>query len=249
MENKINSKFGIASFVLGIVGFCTAFLGGFGIMLDVLAIIFGIIAFALIKKTGRVWSQIAGISIAVVSIILYAAVLSGLNAISDEIQDIAEGPEIQITTPAPESNVDADSDLTTEPVEEDVVARVGDTINDGDIAIVVLSADEYVSENEFDSPKDGYYYLRVQVQAVNNSTDDVETVSSWSFSAYVDSESINEAFVLSDDKIFSGEIGPGKKLTGSVFYEIPIGAKEFELDYAPSFLSDKRIPVIVELNK
>lgn len=250
---KKNNIFGVLCLVFAIIGFCTAFAGGFGVFLDVVAIIFAIIAFTQAKKVGKVGLQIAGLAIALISIIVYSTVLAGLHAVSDALN--AEG-SVSITTSAPVNVVESEAPSVetaaseaAAPAETEAPVKVGDTINDGDLAITITSIDKFESKNEFVEPKDGNYFLRVELHAINNSKSDVTTVSSWSFTAYSDGESINETFVDSDDKDFSGEVGPGKKISGAIFYEIPTGTKEFELDYAPSFLSNKRIPIIVELAK
>jgi hypothetical protein len=79
--------------------------------------------------------------------------------------------------------------------------------------------------------------------AQNNSTSEVENLSSWSFSAYADDESLSETFVSTDEKSFGGEAAPGKKLTGAIFYEIPSATQVFEIQYEPNVFSDKRISI------
>lgn len=237
MEKRI-SKWGIACFVLAIIGFMTAFLGGFGVILDVIAIICGIIA--CFRRKGKAWPQIAGFIIAAISLIVYFAVLSGLNAVSDALEEATSGNDITVTENSASPNT---SPLAT----ADKTYKVGDTISDGALNITIQSIEWFESKNQFDVPSTGNRYLKVVVFAENTSNSEVENVSSWSFSAYADDESVDETFVVSDDKSFSGEIGAGKKLTGSIFFEIPADTKIFEIHYAGNMFSDARIKIIQNL--
>lgn len=240
MEKK-TSKWGIACFVLAIIGFMTAFLGGFGVVLDFFAIICGIVA--CFRRKGKAWPQIAGFTIAAVSLISYFAFLSGLNALDNSLA--TSGSNITVTENTQPTNALPSATPLAEVT--DKTYKVGDTIIDGSLNITIQSIEWYESENQFIEPSEGNRFIKVIVYAENTSDSNVENVSSWSFSAYADDEAVNETFLMSDDKSFSGEIGAGKKLTGSIFYEIPADTKVFEIQYASNVFSNHRVKFIQNL--
>jgi TM2 domain-containing membrane protein YozV len=243
-ENKVEQKMetwkeksglGIAAFVLAIIGFMTAFLGGIGVFFDIAAIILAIISF--VKKEGKLWARISAVCLAGISLIVYFAVLSGLNAVSESLN----GDDDIKVTPGSGTSV-SDSDSKTEASKQNTY-NVGDIINDGDLQITVQAIDWYDSPNEYSQPVEGNRYIKVTIMAQNNSDSEVENLTSWDFLAYADDESINEAYTGSDEKEFSGELAPGKKLTGVIFYEVPSATQVFEIQYEPNVFSNKRISI------
>jgi hypothetical protein len=135
-----------------------------------------------------------------------------------------------------------DSDSNSEAPKQ-TTYNVGDVINDGDLQITIQAIDWYAEPNEFLQPDEGNKYVKVTIMAQNNSTSEVESLSSWDFSAYADDENVDEAYTGSDEKSFGGEAAPGKKLTGVIFYEVPSATQVFEIQYDLNFFNDKRISI------
>ncbi|MDR2515726.1 MAG: DUF4352 domain-containing protein [Christensenellaceae bacterium] len=247
-----NSKCGAWALVLSIAGFLTAFLGGIGVFFDVAAIILAIIAFARAKKTGKFTFALIATILAGISLVVYFIVLSGLRAVSSALNEAGNDVAVVTnqTTSTPESVSQAAPALAEGNAmvqEETAVYGVGDTIVNGDLEITVAAIEVYEHDSRFLQPKEGYIYIRVDLAAANTSASKVSSVyGGASFTAYADDEAVEQKYLSADDsKSFSGEIAPGKRLSGSIFYEVPKGLRAFELQYAPDMFSrSKRVSIV-----
>lgn len=122
---------------------------------------------------------------------------------------------------------------------------IGDTIDDNGLLITLVSCDEYVSENEFITPEEGNKYIKINFEIQNNS-EKTENISSYvSFSAYADDYSIEQTYVDSSEKTLDGEVASGKKMNGSIFYEIPNDTKTLQVDYISNFWTDRRTTFVI----
>lgn len=110
-------------------------------------------------------------------------------------------------------------------------------IEDG-LQMTVLSAGKYESDNEFDQPEDGKIYYRVELELANTGSTEQAISSIVSFDAYVDDYSIDQTYV--NDDTLDGTLAPGKKLKGSLVYEVPKDFKTLQIDYSSSFWTNKK---------
>lgn len=126
--------------------------------------------------------------------------------------------------------------------EEVAVFGVGDTVAvDDGIEMTILEASEYKSDNQFISPADGKIFYKVDVEISNNSGSDTSVSSMLSFEAYEDDYSIDESFASGIDDILSGDIASGKKIRGSLCYELNKDWKTLEIQYKPNVWLNKKI--------
>ena len=109
---------------------------------------------------------------------------------------------------------------------------VGDMVELGDWQVTVNSVvDPWVSPEEFDVAATGRY-VAVDVTVVNNS-DGPETVSSLLCFELRDADgrSANSTFVLGGGSAPDGEIDPGGRLTGTLYYDVPAESTGLELRF------------------
>lgn len=108
---------------------------------------------------------------------------------------------------------------------------VGDTVDLDGLEVTIASA-QYVSPNQYTKPEKGKV-LQMQVEVTNN-TDDKVFFDSTEFNMYdPEGNALDEYYGL-DTMDISGEVHPGKKLSGPITYDVP-EAETFELIYEPMF--------------
>lgn len=121
--------------------------------------------------------------------------------------------------------------------------KVGDIVETENLKISFLSADKFKSDNEYIQPKKGNVYYRMQFEFENIGDSD-ETVSSMmDWSCYADDYSVEQAFF--DDDI-DASLSPGKKIKGSVYFEVPKDSKSITLEYETNFWTEDKIIFIVK---
>ena len=78
----------------------------------------------------------------------------------------------------------------------------------------------------------------------NNSSSEINISSLVCFDAYCDSYACNyslSAQLESSANQLDGTIAPGKKMNGSIGYEVPADWSELEIHFAPDFWAQKNI--------
>lgn len=98
----------------------------------------------------------------------------------------------------------------------------------------------FTDYSEYLGPKKGnkVIMLKFEVENINDENDELY-VSSLSFNAYADGETV-ESFLGANDKYkdLSATVGKGKKTVGYVFYEVPKNAKKITAEYNADFWTD-----------
>lgn len=117
--------------------------------------------------------------------------------------------------------------------------KVGDVITSNDLKITYLSSETYVSDNMFIQPKSGYHYVSTELEFENIGNSDKTISSLLSFDCYADGKAVDQTY--SRDNDISGTIAPGRKIKGTVTFEVPDNAKVIELEYKDNLLISNRI--------
>lgn len=186
------------------------------------------------KKQGGILKFIL---IAIVVIIVIAAV-SGGNGDSEQ------------TTTNQNENTETEQNNT---VNENAVNETGEVKNSfavGEIAendnfkITYLSAEEFVSDNEFTQPKDGYTYYKVGFEIENKASYDM-IVTDFDFKGYADGYAVDQSYYFSEESI-TATLSTGKKVKGYVFYEVPKDAASITIEYETSLWTNEKITFVVK---
>ena len=157
------------------------------------------------------------------------------------------GSESATTTPTTEkasSTTEAKVEETTPAAteEEKAVFGVGDTVEvDDGIEMTILSAGIYKSDNQFITPADGKIFYKIDIEISNNSDKDTTISSMISFEAYEDDYSIDETYSSGIDDMLSGSVASGKKIKGSLCYELNSDWKILEIQYKPNVWKSNKI--------
>lgn len=177
----------------------------------------------------------------IVIVILVIAVLASVFGGNDSEEATKTG-EVAAKTESKDSNTDSKEEETSEEV--DNTFKVGDVVETPDLKITYISAEEYQSDNQYEQPKDGYTYYRMEFEFENIGDVDqtVSSVASWD--CYADGYAMDAQYFW-DDTI-DATMSPGKKATGAVYYEVPEDAKEITLEYETNFWSQNKIVFIVK---
>lgn len=135
---------------------------------------------------------------------------------------------------------------TETPAEEKVNNEfsIGEIVETSYLRISYVSAEEYVSDNEFIQPKDGHIYYKMDFEFENISDSD-QYVSSWDFNCYADGYDMEQSYVL-DGMDLDATLSPGKKTKGSVVFEVPEDAESIVLEYETNFWTENKIVFVVK---
>lgn len=178
------------------------------------------------KKQGR---PVLGITIAVIGLFILIGAVAG----SEE-----EGPE----KVASNTNSTVESSVAEKPE----VFGVGDT---AEYRNVKVTLDSIVESNgsQFNTPSEGNVFLLATFTIENNTESDLAVSSMMSFDAYQDGYSTNlslSALIEKDGEQLDGTVAPGKKMKGSVGYEVPADYSEFEINYQSDLWSSKKFTFV-----
>ena len=137
-----------------------------------------------------------------------------------------------------ESN-STEADVVTEVVAQPESFTVGDTAEYKGIKVTLNSITENIG-SQFNKPTDGNVFLLVDFTIENNSNSELNISSLLCFEAYQDGYSTSESFsalMENNGNQLDGTIAPGKKMQGSIGYEVPADFAEFEINFTPDVWS------------
>ncbi|MEH7444132.1 DUF4352 domain-containing protein [Bacillus sp. JJ1122] len=129
-----------------------------------------------------------------------------------------------------------------EPVKEEFT--VGEQVQLGDNVLTVTKVEKSAG-GDFDQPKDGHEFVIVTVE-INNAGDENISYNPFDFKmSNSQGQIVDQAFTTVDTNtaLQSGELAPGGKVSGTIAFEQPAGDTGLQLQYTPSFWSDKTIKV------
>lgn len=187
------------------------------------------------KKQG---GKLKWIIIAVVVILVIGAAAGG----GDDDNDVAsdKNPKKVSSNNTDSTNKEKQSDNEEQSEQEENKQFIaGDTVETSDLKITFTKAGKYKSDNQFLQPEKGNIYYRGQFEFENISDSD-QTISSmmdWEF--YADGYSMKQSWI-EDDQI-DATLSPGKKVKGSVYFEVPKGSEEILIEYKTNFWNSDRV--------
>lgn len=123
-------------------------------------------------------------------------------------------------------------------VPTDGAYTVGDVAESSRLKITYLSCEEYVSDNMFVVPADGYQYISCEFEFENVGTTD-EFISSLNFDCYADGINCKGTYIRDDD--LNATLSAGRKTKGTVTFEVPVDAKVIEVEYLSNYWTSNRV--------
>lgn len=137
-----------------------------------------------------------------------------------------------------------ESQKSTESEETNNEFKVGDIVETSDFKISFISSSEWESDNMFVEPKDGYVFYKFEFEFENISKSD-QYVSSADFECYADGYSMESSY-YGDDILSITSLSSGKKVKGSIYFEIPENAESIILEYETNFWTENKIVFVIK---
>ncbi|WP_051208652.1 DUF4352 domain-containing protein [Butyrivibrio sp. WCD3002] len=135
----------------------------------------------------------------------------------------------------------------TEAKEAKTEYHVGDILEDGNMRIVYVSSGDYHEDNEYMQPQDGkkYIYAKFEFENISDSKD--ASVSFYSFECYADGYACDMHY--GNDESLSATLSAGRTTSGILVFEVPIDAKEIEIEYTTNMFTSDKIKFIYDGEK
>lgn len=184
-----------------------------------------------------------GCLIAIIIVIAIGLIGSCFGGNSNDDVKTTSTAAVSTTAASATSSVEPNDTIPVETTAESKTTfGVGDTVEvDDGIEMTILAAGEYKSDNQFITPADGKMFYKIDIEISNNSAKDTTISSVLSFEAYEDEYSIDESYSSGIDDMLSGGVAAGKKIKGSLCYELNTDWKILEIQYKPNVWLNKKI--------
>lgn len=172
--------------------------------------------------------------------VIIVVVLIGL------ISAIGGGSDEDSTPTGGESSSQSQDVSTTKASEtttEKTTFSVGDTVNDNNLAITYVSAEEWKGYDQYFGPEDGNKIIRLKFDFANNG--DVDAFIS-SFYCYADNQAAKD-YYGGDESLSTYTLSAGRTTSGYIYFEVPENAEEIEVEYEVNAWTDKKAVFAVVL--
>ena len=179
---------------------------------------------------------------AIIVVLIIAIGTSGNDTDSGNTSNNTTNPNQNISSNDTNSTTD---NKPKEPAKTEY--NVGDTIEDGNTKIVLMSSGDYVEENEFMQPEEGKKYIFLQFAFENISKTTDTSISFYSFECYADGYAAEMYYGGNDD--LSATLSAGRATTGYIYFEVPADAEVIEVEYETNVFTEKKIKFIFEGEK
>ncbi len=150
------------------------------------------------------------------------------------------------TTKAAVEATEKEAEQTEAPVEKDGYS-VGETAEEKGVKITFLKCEESEGK-EFFEPDEGKIFVIAEFEVENNSDDDISISSIISVKAFVDDYAVDtdlSASVVAGDSL-NGKVAPGKKLKGTLGYQLDKDWKKLEIVINPFTLGKTEMKFVHE---
>lgn len=185
---------------------------------------------------------------AVIVVILIGAMSGGGETQADEPAKVGSAEQTENTTVSAETEdtaAPAQTEDTTVPVQ--TTYCVGDILQDGNMKIVYIASGEYIEENEFQQPDDGYQYIFLKFAFENTSDDTDGSISMYDFECYADGYAADMYYGGEED--LSAVLSAGRITTGYIYFSVPVDAAEIEIEYTTDYFTSDKITFVYEGEK
>lgn len=209
---KTSNGFGVTALVVGIVSFVLGWTGFFGLILAVIAVVFGILA--LVKKQNK--------GMGITGIVLGSLAL--ITALFFTIVGVAIfGGAAQVA-----SNV-AKEQQAVDSSKKDFA--VGETAAFDKITVKVNTyTPNWISDNAYSTPKENYQYVFVSLNIKNTSNETV-SINPYDFAVNDNGVVTNPTIASTPTPLNAVELKPGSAIDGDLVFEVKKNATGLKLEY------------------
>lgn len=143
-----------------------------------------------------------------------------------------------------QNTIDSSSETARE--EETNIFNVGDLFESQKLNISYLDSGDYSSDNVFIEPAAGNKFIYVDLSIQNTGDTDL-SIGSSAFTCYADDTKCSQSIVTADDQMdIISTVSPEKYLKGKIYFEVPKGAQNIEVEFETSFWTQDKIYFIVK---
>lgn len=160
---------------------------------------------------------------------------------SGESEGTAEPKDSKAQEPAASEKAAA-TEKTSQNQRQEV--RAGETLDVNGLKITFDSAEKWTSDNMFIQPADGKEFIRLHFSIANDTKSD-QYVGAVDFECYADGAKCKMQY-SGDDVLSFDSISSGRKISGYVYFEVPVNATSIEVEYETSFWTNKKAYFIVQ---
>lgn len=121
--------------------------------------------------------------------------------------------------------------------------HVGEVAESSQMTITYISCKADTSDNMFIEPKDGHCFLSFEFEFENLSDSD-QHVSCFDFYCYADGVACDAAYFREDN--LSATLSSGRKVRGTVTFEVPYLAENIEVEYLSNYWTSERVVFAAE---
>lgn len=175
-------------------------------------------------------------------VIVVIVVIAAFGGGGEDTPKIADNEASEHQDEAKEVNAEP-----AEPVQE--FFKLGDIVQTKKVNATITNI-EKSNGSQFNSPAEGNEFVLLNIEIENISNSEINVSSMLSFDAYVDDVALNESLSAQIAKegtnTVDGTLASGKKLKGTLAYEIPTGWVQIEIHFTPDVWDDTAIKWIVE---
>jgi len=132
--------------------------------------------------------------------------------------------------------------------EEPEFFKLGETVETKVMKVTLTNVEKSEGE-EFLAPDEGNEFVLLDITVENISDKDIVVSSILGFNAYVDDTAMNEdyaALTSAKKETMDATVAPGKKMSGTLGYQVPKDWKEIEIHYEPEVWKDIKIKWKIE---
>lgn len=148
-----------------------------------------------------------------------------------------------------EAMSEAKSEVTKEeaapqqsPASESQALGIGSTYEENGLKVTLNEFNpEFTSDNQFETPGSGKKFIEINFTYENTGQSGDRYASIYDFDCYADN-TVCEQKYLGDLSFINTNLSPGRNVTFSIYYEVPVSAQKLDLEYKiNSIWSDKKV--------
>lgn len=124
--------------------------------------------------------------------------------------------------------------------------NLGDIVETENFRISYISSGQYVPDEEYLKPEDGYMYWRFEFKFENISDSDQTVSRMMDWECYADNVKVDQTWI-GDDNGLDAILSPGRTAQGTVIFKVPTSATSIELEYDINFWESDKV-VFVGMN-
>lgn len=186
----------------------------------------------------------------VIGVFIVIGIIGGIAGGGNDKEEAVEAEsEIEMVSAEPEEAPEEEKEPEEQPEESEGPEtqekyNIGDTWENKYILVSYDECGEYASDNQFIQPADGNKFIYATFTFENVGKSDT-TVGYWDFDCYADGYACEGAYGM-EDSGFTQTLSSGRKITGTVYFEVPKESEVIEFEYSPSFWTSEKIVFVYQ---